>query len=93
MWQRLRGAQWTGSLAYESWPHVDEALLVEDEVEIPVQVNGKLAGRVTIARDASEGAVKKAAMADDAVRAKIAGKSVAKTIYVPRRMLNIVVKN
>ena len=93
LWQRLRGERWTGSLAYEPWPEYDEALIVEAEVEIPVQVNGKLAGRVTVAKDAPQDAVHQAAMSDGAVKARVGDKSVVKLIYVPGRMLNIIVKN
>ncbi|MFQ5412347.1 MAG: leucine--tRNA ligase, partial [Phycisphaerae bacterium] len=92
LWQRLRGAAWNGSLAYEPWPNYDERLLVEEEIEIPVQVNGKLVGRVTVAKDADEAAIRAAATANERVAARIGNAEIAKTIYVPGRMLNVIVK-
>lgn len=92
LWQRLRGERWTGSLAYEPWPSYDEKWIVDETIEVPVQINGKLAGRVRMARDASENAVLAAAMADEKVLQRIGGAAVVKRIYVPGRMLNLVVR-
>ncbi len=92
LWQRLRGSQWKDSLAYEPWPEFDPHLLIEDQVEIPIQVNGKLAGRVTVDRNAPQDAVESAALADARVAEKIGQATVIKKIYVPGRMLNIVIK-
>ena len=92
LWRRLRGAGWTGSLAYEPWPTWDEALLEESQIEIPVQVNGKMAGKVVVASTADESAVKDAALADDKVKGRIGDGRIVKTIYVPGRMLNLIVK-
>lgn len=93
LWQRLRGKEWRGSLAYEKWPTYDNALVADDVVEIPVQVNGKVAGRITVAKDASEDTAKSTALADVRVQTKIGSAQVVKTIYVPGRMLNLVVKS
>jgi len=92
LWQRLRGKAWSGSLAYEPWPTYDEAMLVVEEIEIPVQVNGKLVSRVTVAKDADEQAVLAAAQADKKLTARTNGGTIVKTIYVPGRMLNLIVK-
>ena len=81
----------TKTLAYEPWPAVDPSLLVESTVEIPVQVNGKLRGRVTVPADAKQEAVLKAAQADPAITAHLAGKTIRKVIFVPGRLLNLVV--
>jgi leucyl-tRNA synthetase len=74
------------------WPKYDAELAKEEEIEIPVQVNGKLRGRVLVPADASEDFVLKRALADEKVRAAIAGKQIVKKIYVPGKMLNLVVK-
>ena len=81
-----------GSLAYESWPQFDESLLVTSTVEVPVQVNGKLRGKVTVATDADEATIQDAAAADEAVARFLAEKTIVKTIVVPGRLVNFVVK-
>ncbi len=91
LWQRLRGSEWKGSVSKEPWPAWDEKLVVEDEVEIPVQVSGKVVARITIPRDASEETARNAAMANAKVAERLAGRTVAKTIFVAGRLLNLVV--
>jgi leucyl-tRNA synthetase len=81
-----------GSLLKAPWPKYDAALAAEDEIEIPVQVNGKLRGRVVVAASATEDQVKQAALADEKVRAVIAGKEIVKMIVVPKKLVNIVVR-
>ena len=81
-----------GTLLKAPWPRYDAALAKEDEIEIPVQVNGKLRGLIVIAADASEAAVLEAALADEKVKAAIAGKQIVKKIYVPGKLVNLVVK-
>lgn len=92
LWQRLRGKLWTGSLAYESWPTWDPAMVEDSQVEVPVQVNGKMAGKVIVSKSADEAAVRSAALADDKVKGRIGEGNIVKTIYVPGRMLNLIVK-
>jgi len=75
----------------QSWPTADPALLVVDEVDMVVQVNGKVRGRVTVAADASEEDVVAAARADDNVAKFLAEGQVRKTIHVPGRLVNFVV--
>ena len=80
------------TLAYETWPVCDESLLVSSTVELPVQVNGKLRGKVTVAADADQQAVEQAAAADEGVARFLDGKTVVKTIVVPGRLVNFVAK-
>jgi leucyl-tRNA synthetase len=81
-----------GSVLKAPWPKYDAALAKEEEIEIPVQVNGKLRGRIVVSADASEETVLERALADEKVQAAIAGKQIVKKIYVPGRLVNIVVK-
>jgi len=81
-----------GNLLKTPWPKYDAELAKEEEIEIPVQVNGKLRGRVTVPADAEESFVIERALADEKVKAAIAGKQVIKKIYVPGKMVNLVVK-
>ena len=87
MWQ-LQGFEGLASVA--PWPVYEEAKCVESTVELPVQVNGKLRGKITVAVDADKDSV--IAMAMDAVASFVEGKAVVKQIFVPGRMVNIVVK-
>ncbi len=88
LWHRL-GHDTT--IAYEPMPTADPALLVEDTVEYPVQVNGKLRSHVTVAADADAAAVEAAALADAKVQAAIGDADAAPVIVVPGRMVNVVV--
>jgi leucyl-tRNA synthetase len=81
-----------GSLLKAPWPKYDAALAKEEEVEIPVQVSGKLRGRVVVPADAVEEFVIERALADEKVQTFIAGKQVVKKIYVPGKMVNLLVK-
>ena len=87
-WERLGH---TTSVFEARWPTFDEGLVVEDQVEIAVQVNGKTRGRVHVARDADEEAVVGAALGDAGIRRFTEGKAVRKRIYVTNRLLNLVV--
>ena len=82
----------TETLAYAPWPEFDPSLLREDTVEIPVQVNGKLRGRVQVAAGADRDATEAAARAEEHVVELLAGKTVVKVVVVPGRMVNFVVK-
>ena len=88
LWHRL-GHE--GSLAHGPFPVADERYLVEDTVEYPVQVNGKVRGRVTVAADAATDAVEAAALADEKVLAFLDGKTPKKVIVVAGRLVNVVV--
>jgi leucyl-tRNA synthetase len=87
-WDRLGH---DGSIFDAGWPEWDEALVVEDQVEVVIQVSGKTRGRVSVPRDAEQGAVVAAAQEDAAVRRFTEGKEVRKVVYVPNRLLNLVV--
>jgi leucyl-tRNA synthetase len=80
-----------GSLIDEAWPQVDAAALEQERIELVVQVNGKLRGRITVASDAGKETVVEAALAEDNVQRFVAGRTVRKTIVVPGRLVNIVV--
>jgi leucyl-tRNA synthetase len=88
LWQRL-GA--TKSLAYEPWPVFDPALVKDDVVEIGVQVNGKARGAVQIAVNADEATARAAALAEPKVAAFVEGKTVKKLVYVPGKIINVIV--
>jgi leucyl-tRNA synthetase len=79
------------SLAYEPWPEFDAALVKEVEVEIGVQVNGKLRGTITIPVDADEQSARDAALSEGRVRAHVEGKTVKKFIYVKGKIANFIV--
>ena len=87
-WERL---EHDGSIFDARWPEWDEALVVEDQVEVVIQVGGKTRSRVSVPRDAEQGAVVAAAQEDAAVRRFTEGKEVRKVVYVPNRLLNLVV--
>ncbi len=76
----------------QPWPSYDEALTIDDVLVIPVQVSGKMRGTVEVARDATEEQVKALAMALDNVQKALEGKTLVKVIWVPAKMLNLVVK-
>ena len=88
MWSRLGHPD---TLAREPWPTWDESILREDEVEIPVQVNGKVRGRIRAAAETAEAAVLAQALACPEVAPYLAGKEIKKQIYIPKRMVNLVV--
>ncbi len=87
LWSRLGHA---ATVAYEAFPVADPQYLVDETVEYPVQVNGKVRGRITVAADADNAAVEAAALADEKVIAAIDGTTPKKVIVVPGRMVNIV---
>jgi leucyl-tRNA synthetase len=74
------------------WPKADEELAREDEVEIPMQVNGKLVNVIKVPAGSDESIIKAAALADEKVKARVEGKSVVKVIVVPGKLVNLVVK-
>ena len=79
------------ALPYAPWPRFDPALLVEDTLEIPVQVNGKLRGRITVPAAATQAEIESAALACDTAQAFLTGKAVKKIIVVPKKLVNLVV--
>jgi leucyl-tRNA synthetase len=87
-WSRLGHAK---SLAYEAWPAYDEAMLRDAEVQIPVQINGKVRGHVMVPAGADAKTTEAAALADARVQALVEGKPVKKVIVVPGKLVNVVV--
>jgi leucyl-tRNA synthetase len=87
LWEALGGA---GFVSQASWPEADPALLVEDEVTLVVQVGGKLRGRVTVPRGASEDEALAAACGEPRVAGHLEGKTIRRVIYVPDKLLNLV---
>ena len=82
----------TETITFEPFPEFDEQWLVDDTVEVPVQINGKVKARIDVAADASKDDLEAAARADERVAALVAGKNVVKVIAIPGRMVNLVVK-
>ena len=74
------------------WPKYDPELAKEEELQIPVQVNGKLRALITVPAGAGEALILETALADEKVKAHIAGKTIVKKIVVPGKLVNIVVK-
>jgi len=89
LWEQIGN---DGAVFRMAWPEADEKLAREDEIEIPVQVNGKLVNVVKVPAGSNEAAVKAAALADEKVKARIEGKTIVKVIVVPGKLVNIVVK-
>ncbi|MBI2601499.1 MAG: leucine--tRNA ligase [Deltaproteobacteria bacterium] len=87
-WQRLGFQE---SLACESWPRVDESLLLRENIVLPVMINGKTRGTITVAKDAGQAEVISAAREQDFVKRNLAGKTVKKEIVVPGRVINFVI--
>lgn len=80
------------TIAYEKWPEYDDSKTVDDEVEIVVQINGKVKARLTIAVDEAKEDVIAKAKADPTAAALMEGKNIVKEIYVPNKLVNIVIK-
>ncbi|WP_312247712.1 leucine--tRNA ligase [Streptococcus parasuis] len=90
LWQGLTN---TGqAISYVAWPTYDESKLIESEVEIVVQIKGKVKARLTVAKDLAQAELEKVALADEKVQAEIAGQTVVKVITVVNKLVNIVVK-
>jgi leucyl-tRNA synthetase len=88
LWQALGHQQ---TLAYEPWPKHDPALVKEDEIEVPVQINGKVKLKLTLPAGLDENALKEKVLADAGVKALLDGKQVKKVIAVKGKLVNIVV--
>ncbi|HEX8475233.1 MAG TPA: leucine--tRNA ligase [Pyrinomonadaceae bacterium] len=94
MWESLghEGGLLGGDGGAARWPVADDALARKEELEIPVQVNGKLRARIRATHDTTEDALREAALADEKVRAWTDGKNVVKVVVIPQRLVNIVVR-
>ena len=80
------------SISYVAWPTWNESKLVEDEIEIVVQIKGKVRAKLMVAKDLSREDLQKVALENDKIQAEIAGKDIIKVIAVPNKLVNIVVK-
>ena len=89
LWQAL-GHEAT--LAYEPWPKFDPELAKDDLIDIPVQFKGKLRTKIQVPPDISKDDLEQAALSDAKVQEHLAGKEIVKTIVVPGRLVNFVVK-
>ncbi|MDK8531837.1 leucine--tRNA ligase [Corynebacterium marquesiae] len=89
LWQRFGHDE---TITYQPFPTFEEKYLVDDEIEVPVQINGKVKARINVAADADQDAVFDVALADAKIAELTNGKNVVKKIYVPGRMVNLVVK-
>ena len=92
LWERLQQkfSGTTGDITAQRWPDYDEQLLIEDEVEIAVQVNGRVRDKIVVALTATDGDVEAAALASPKVQEHIAGKAIRKVVVVPQKLVNIV---
>jgi leucyl-tRNA synthetase len=81
-----------GSLLKAPWPKYDHGLAKEEEIEMPVQINGKVRSHIVVSADVSEEVALERALADEKIRSLTAGKQIVKKIFVPGRLVNIVVK-
>jgi len=94
LWQKLSTLDprpSNASLSFQPWPRFDPALLVESEIEIPVQVNGKLRDVIKVQANADNAALEAAARASEKVQQFLAGKTIRKVIVVPKKLVNIAV--
>ena len=89
LWSQFNESE---TITYQPWPTYDEKALVEDEVEMIVQVNGKVRAKIKMAKDADNKYVEDAALANEHVHSFVDGKDVKKVIVIPNRIVNIVVK-
>lgn len=89
LWQVLGG---TTTLAYEPWPTFDPKYVEDAVIDVPVQINGKLRAKITVDAKADQATIETTAKADANVATHLEGKTIAKVVYVPGRMINFVVK-
>jgi len=89
LWMRLGSKE---SIFKISWPAYDPAAIIEEEITMVIQVNGKLRSRITVPADASDEEIKEGALSDEKARKWIEGKEIKKVIVVPKKLVNVVVK-
>ena len=89
LWKKLGKQE---SIFKASWPHYDAAAIIEEEILIVIQVNGKLRSRVTVPVGSSEEEIKKIALSDEKAHKWIESKEIKKVIVVPKKLVNVVVK-
>jgi leucyl-tRNA synthetase len=89
LWRLLGGKK---TLAYEPWPEYEAKYLLEESVEIPIQLNGKLRGKIIAPTGATAADLEQLARADAKIAEQLAGKTLVKVVAVPGKMVNFVVK-
>ncbi len=82
----------TGDITEQPWPRHDERFLVEDEIEIVLQVNGKVRDKITVALDATNAELEAAALASEKVQKSVAGQTIRKVVVVPKKLVNVVTR-
>jgi leucyl-tRNA synthetase len=87
LWSRLGHAE---SITYQPWPDVDDKMLHDDQIQLPVQINGKLRGTITVPANADQKTVEQAALSDGKIAQMIEGKTLRKIVVVPGKIVNIV---
>jgi leucyl-tRNA synthetase len=92
LWEKLSTVSRhpSANLAYSNWPAFDPALLVENEIEIPIQINGKLRDVIKVPLDADNATIQAAALASEKIKPLLEGKTIKKVIVVPKKLVNIV---
>lgn len=88
LWHQIGNKE---SIHIQPWPKYDTKLIIEDTIEIPVQVNGKLRATIQVPQQASEDEIKSVAQNNDKIKVGLEGKTVRKVVYVPKKLLNFVV--
>lgn len=88
LWEKLGH---TETVTYEAWPAFDESKMVDDEIEVVVQVNGKVKTKLVIAKDSTKEQLEAAALADEQVQKAAEGKQIRKVIAIPGKLVNVVV--
>jgi leucyl-tRNA synthetase len=89
--QLWRDLGYAGDILDAGWPTVDEAALMRDEIDLVLQVNGKLRGSIRVAREADKAAIERTALADPAAQRFIAGQTIKRVVIVPGRLVNVVI--
>ena len=88
LWERLGHR---GGLAYQTWPTYDPALVLEETVTVAIQVNGKLRATVDLPRGSDQATAQRTALADERIKKYVDGATLRKAIYVPDKLLNLVI--
>ena len=90
LWQLVTGSQ--ESISHVAWPSYDESKLVESEVEIVVQIKGKVKAKLMVPKDANREELESIALANEKIQAEVAGKEIVEVIVVANKLVNIVTK-
>jgi len=91
LWKELEFGQQWGEILSAGWPEVDETALIQDEIELVLQVNGKLRGNMRVAKTADRSQIERLALQNPNVQKHVSGQPVRKVVVVPGRLVNVVV--